>query len=478
MWCGFRATPNSLPSQAGAGLDNASMQLTFPRLGLRPAVYWIAAVAFVLRLVARMAQGLENFWVNGYTFFFDLAQSIAVGRGVALANGTPTAFRVPLYPILLAGLTFGHEWAWPVVITEALIGAVTCVCAALLAREVFCGPHTENAATLAAAITAIYPYYVVHDTALQETSFFTLLTLIAVLLALRVARSGAHFSAISCGLILGLDVLTRSPIAPFALLVPVWLAARRRVAPALLCALFLAAAVSPWLIRNTLLTGEPVLTTEAGFELWNGNNPMLFDYYPMQSVDMSINADVDALDKLDPSELPPPGSSDVAVDRWFRERALDYMRTHPWLTVVNGFRKIGAAFDWLPTPRRSRTQSVLHLVSFGPVMVLGIWGMWLRRGQWRDDSLIYLLFAQFLLVTAIYFGQTNHRVYLDVYLIVFAAGAIAAISAPGNDDGDLRTESCDQGRKMPRIRHRGVIGLVSSEDDYKSWGLLTATRGK
>ncbi len=55
--------------------------------------------------------------------------------------------------------------------------------------------------------------------------------------------------------------------------------------------------------------------------------------------------------------------------------------------------------------------------------------MWLRRGQWRDDSLIYLLFAQFLLVTAIYFGQTNHRVYLDVYLIVFAAGAIAAISA-------------------------------------------------
>jgi hypothetical protein len=179
------------------------------------------------------------------------------------------------------------------------------------------------------------------------------------------------------------------------------------------------------MIRNTLLTGEPVLTTEAGFELWNGNNPMLFDYYPMQSVDVSINAHLDALDKRNPSELPPTGSSDVAVDRWFREQALEYMRTHPGLTVVNGFRKIGATFDWLPTPRRSRAQTVLHFVSFGPVMLLGIWGMWLRRAQWRDDSLIYLLFAQFLLVTAIYFGQTNHRVFLDVYLVVFAASALA-----------------------------------------------------
>ncbi|MGB6696544.1 MAG: hypothetical protein WBE56_20305, partial [Terracidiphilus sp.] len=48
-----------------------------------------------------------------------------------------------------------------------------------------------------------------------------------------------------------------------------------------------------------------------------------------------------------------------------------------------------------------------------------------RRLHWRDDSLMYLLFAQFLVVTAVYFGQTNHRVFLDVYLIVFAAAAIS-----------------------------------------------------
>ena len=395
-----------------------------------PAVYWIACLAFVLRVVARLCQGIDSFWVNGYTLFFEIAQSIASGKGIALANGVATAVRVPLYPILLAGLTLGHQWVWPIVIAESLIGATTAFYAALLAREIFGGPQGDSAAMLAAAATAIYPYYVVHDTALQETSLFTLLTLVAVLLALRAARTGALGTALLCGLVLGLDVLTRSPIVLFAVLVPLWLAVRRRIAAGLLSAVAVALTVSPWLIRNELVVDGPVLTTEAGFELWNGNNDMLFRTYPMQSVDVSISAHVDALDALDPKDLPPPGSSDVVVDRWFRQRALEYMRAHPGLTVANGFRKIGATFDWLPTPRRSLAQTVLHAMSFGPVMVLGLWGMGRRRAMWRNDSLIYLLFAQFLLVTAVYFGQTNHRVFLDVYWIVFAAGAVAARIAP------------------------------------------------
>jgi Dolichyl-phosphate-mannose-protein mannosyltransferase len=406
------------------------MRLPVPRSGL---IYWIAAAAFVLRVAARLAQGIGNFWVNGYSFFFDLAQSIAAGRGFSLPNGVPTAFRVPLYPILLAGLTLGHPWFWPIVIAESLMGAATCICAALLARQMYPGERGRTAGLLAAAVTAVYPYYVVHDTALQETSLFTLLTLAAVLLALRVARCGLLLPAASCGFVLGLDVLTRSPIAPFALLVPLWLIARRRVPHGLLCALLLGLAVSPWLIRSFLLTGQPALTTEAGFELWNGNNPELFRFYPMQSIDVSIAANLAALPARDQQQLARLGDNEAVIDRWYRQKALRYMRAHPWLTFTSGLRKIAAAFDWLPTPRRSRAQALAHLLSFAPVMLLGLWGMWQRRAQWRDDSLIYLLFAQFLIVTAVYFGQTNHRVFLDVYLIVFAAGAV--VPEPGSKLG-------------------------------------------
>jgi hypothetical protein len=51
--------------------------------------------------------------------------------------------------------------------------------------------------------------------------------------------------------------------------------------------------------------------------------------------------------------------------------------------------------------------------------------MWRRRAHWREDSVIYLLFATFMLVTAVFWAHTSHRAYLDVYWIVFAAGAIA-----------------------------------------------------
>jgi 4-amino-4-deoxy-L-arabinose transferase-like glycosyltransferase len=421
------------------------MRLKFPRPCVGPAVhwpaiYWIAGGAFILRLAARLLQGVDSFWVNGYALFFDLAQSIATGKGMSLANGVPTAFRVPLYPIVLAGFTFGHRWFWPIAIAQSLIGAATVVYAGILAQQIFAGAQGRMAAIVAALITAVYPYYVVHDTALQETSLYTLLTLVAVVLALRTARTGSLMTAALCGVVLGLDVLTRSPMALFALIVPLWLIAHRRFANGAICAGLLFLTVLPWLWRNERLFGVPVLTTEAGYELWNGNNDMLFRYYPMQSVDVSINAHVDALDAMTTpdtaavSEPSPVTANEAVIDGWFERRALSYMRAHPWLTIANGFRKIGATFDWLPTPRRSRAQTVLHLVSFGPVMLLGLWGMRMRRAHWRDDSLVYLLFAQFILVTAIYFGQTNHRVFLDVYFIVFGAGAIAEkVRAAGDE---------------------------------------------
>jgi hypothetical protein len=57
--------------------------------------------------------------------------------------------------------------------------------------------------SLAAALTALYPYYVVHDTALQETGLYAFLMTLAVLLLLYVRRSGSMLTAAAAGLTLG-----------------------------------------------------------------------------------------------------------------------------------------------------------------------------------------------------------------------------------------------------------------------------------
>jgi hypothetical protein len=47
---------------------------------------WIFFFAFTLRVALRWHTGAPDFWENGYTFFFVLAQNIAAGNGFAFTN--------------------------------------------------------------------------------------------------------------------------------------------------------------------------------------------------------------------------------------------------------------------------------------------------------------------------------------------------------------------------------------------------------
>jgi 4-amino-4-deoxy-L-arabinose transferase-like glycosyltransferase len=393
---------------------------------------WVSLFAFAVRATIRWNSGSLDFWENGYTFFFELAQNIAGRNVIALDGGPATAFRVPLYPIFLAAVTFGHQQFIPIVLAQSLVGAGTVWCAAILTKELF----GKTAAIIAAVLTSIYPYYVVHDTALQETSLFTFLTVFAVILLLRVHRSGSFVTAMCAGLALGAAILTRATLVPFALFAPFWLAVcggsdvapwRRRIWAAVLCAGVGTLTVSPWLLRNDLLTGSVTISTEAGFFLWVGNNAYTFSRYPKEDIDTSTSAALEALSAEEKLELKEYSSNEATLDAWFREKAADYIRAHPWQSLVNCSRKVVNAFGWLLSPGHGFWPNLAHGLSYGPMTVLGLWGMWAARRHWREHSIFYAQFVSFAAVTAVFFGATSYRSYLDVYLIVFAAGVLAPL---------------------------------------------------
>jgi 4-amino-4-deoxy-L-arabinose transferase-like glycosyltransferase len=393
---------------------------------------WIIIIAIALRVIVRWHSGEADFWLNGYSFFFDLAKNIAAGNGIALDGSSGTAFRVPLYPMVLALLTFGHQTFLPVLLAESLIGAATVWCAAMIARELF----DNRTAVIAAILTAIYPYYVVHDTALQETSLSTFLAALAVLLLLRVRRSTSIVTATGAGVAIGAAVLTRANLAPFALIAPLWLALaggsnaaplRRRLYVALLCASVMVLVVSPWLVRVYRLTGSVTLSTETGFFLWLGNNPYTFSHYPEESIDSTADAALTALSLREKEELDALSSDEAAKDQWFRKKALVYIWEHPWQALGNGFLKVVDAFGFLISPRHSFWPTLAHALSYGPILCLGLWGMWAAWRHWREHSILYAQFGSFAVVTAVFFGATSYRSYLDVYLIVFAAWVLSAL---------------------------------------------------
>src|SRR5262245_56928251 len=162
------------------------------KMSFRRYLMWIIFFAFAARVAIRLYTGEQNFWENGYTFFFVLAQNIAAGN-------PPTLFRAPLYPMFLAAVTLGDHAFLPVLLAQSLIGAGTVLCVALITRVLF----GDTAAIIAAVLVAIYPYYVVHDTSLQETSLYTFLAALAVLLLLYARRSGSVLTATGAGLVLG-----------------------------------------------------------------------------------------------------------------------------------------------------------------------------------------------------------------------------------------------------------------------------------
>jgi 4-amino-4-deoxy-L-arabinose transferase-like glycosyltransferase len=405
---------------------------------------WIFALAFLVRVAFRLHSGSADFWVNGYTFFFDLAENIAAGNGYAFPGMPATAFRVPLYPLFLTAVTFGQQLFLPIILAQSMIGVGTVWCAAMLARDVF----GNIAAVIAAIFTAIYPFYVVHDTALQETSMYTFLMALAVTLLVRVRRTGSIWAATGSGVALGLAVLTRASLAPFALFAPLWIAFfggldatpwRRRILAATLCIGIAGLTVSPWLFRVYKLTGSATLSTETGFQLWVGNNPYTFSHYPVESIDRSQAAALAALTPQDKMELNTLGNNEAIRDQWFWKKGLDYIRENPWQALVSSSRKVLAAFCIVPSPRRSFWPTLIYSISYTPVLVLGLTGMWMRRSRWREETIFYAQFLTFAVVTAVFVGHTSYRAYLDVYWIVFAAGFLETLLVGGRIVGKQPT---------------------------------------
>lgn len=392
---------------------------------------WLAAIAVLglaLRLAVRAVAGTASWWQDGYTLFGDLALSLSQGQGYAFPGGPPTAFRVPLYPILIA-FTSGGTGAspWPAIVAQALASTGTVVCAALLARQRF----GDRAGLLAAALCAAYPYSVWHDLSLQETGLFTFLAALATVLLCKAREEGRGLPAIAAGVVLALAILTRATLLPLAIIGCLWLAMpgsepvtprARRLASAGLALAALALTLSPWLVRAHAITGRYGLGTEFGAAVYAGNHPLTFADYPDRSIDLSRAKIFEALAPADRARLDSLG--EAAQSDWYLERGLEWIAAHPGQFLRGALHKLWAAFRPLPSPQHGLIGNLGYAAAWCPLLLLGLAGLWQERRNWRRDLPIHAHLLTFAGITAVLWAHTSHRSYLDVYLMVFAAGAL------------------------------------------------------
>ena len=66
-------------------------------------------------------------------------------------------------------------------------------------------------------------------------------------------------------------------------------------------------------------------------------------------------------------------------------------------------------------------------LAYGPMLLLGLVGMWRTRWRWREFLPVYANFVLFAGITGVLWGHSSHRAFLDVYFIIFAASVIVAL---------------------------------------------------
>jgi 4-amino-4-deoxy-L-arabinose transferase-like glycosyltransferase len=382
----------------------------------------LLTLAFAARIAVRVALERQYFGSNGDDFSYDIAGHLAAGETPCGPAGC--AFSTLLTGSVLAGHSF-----WLIVLPQALLGAGTALCAYLIGAQLF----NRRTGVLACAITAVYPYYLMHDTALQDTVLVTFLAALSVWLLLRARRRNTNFDWLLAGVALGTLPLVRASltlaIAVGLLWCLLWGASGRlsdRLRKSSLLALAALLILGPWLFYTYRVTGIPVISTETGLALWVGNNPDTFSHYPAASIDRSRDEAMRHLSVTDTARLAALAKDEGARSNWYMHRALAFMRANPSAALTGAVRKIAAGFSSRLNPYRERLAQAAYFVGYFPVAVLGLLGMALARKK-PGTILIALLFLSFIAVTAIFWAHTRHRAYLDVYWIVFAASVLAGL---------------------------------------------------
>jgi 4-amino-4-deoxy-L-arabinose transferase-like glycosyltransferase len=387
-------------------------------------------LAFSIRLGVRLAFGEDGFWSGSYLTYYRLAQNIVSGNGfcfqVGFGFGNTCAWLPPIYPLFLTlSVLLGKSYLL-IVVPQALLGAGTALCAFMIGRHVF----NASVGILACAIAAFYPYYVMHDTALQETGMVTFCTALAIWLLLRASKLNRNRDWFLAGVALGAIPLIRASVAPAVAVGIIWCAIwgapgnyLERLRKSFVVLVAVASVTGPWLVRTYHVTGAPVFSSQTGWALWMGNNAQTFSHYPAESIDLSRNEAWLKLLETNRTDLQQLPNDEIARSNSFAHRALLYMRENPLLALQGMFHKLDAAFSWRLNPFRGPIAQAAYSIAYVPIAILGIVGMFLARGR-REVILIAMLFIAFMCVTAVFWAHTAHRSYLDVYLIVFAASAV------------------------------------------------------
>jgi 4-amino-4-deoxy-L-arabinose transferase-like glycosyltransferase len=414
----------------------------------------IVLVALALRLVFTALPNFENLmdadhihgWEQG-----NVAEALVAGHGFGspLDSTQPSAMMTPVYPLIVAAFfrLLGIHTAQSIFAIHAfdcLINALACVPIFLMARRSF----GERSGWWAAWVWAFFPYGIYFSAAWAWSTHLLLLCLCWLLvLAQRLEQSPRLALWAGFGLLAGFAGLTEPSVLlviPFLLALACWRLFRdgeRWFVPGCVACLTMAAALSPWMIRNALVFHRFVpMRDSMGLELWMGNNG-----YDLRWTSDDIHPLHDAQELAEYNAM-----GELAYMNLKSQQAHAYIHDHPAWYAWMSLRR--ALYIW--TGYWSFDPDYLALEPMDPANIpfatcltlLGLLGVLMA---WRNTPYEAIRYAGVLLLFPLMYYFSHPEPYqlraVDPILVILGVCAILRFRSRGKVSADRALSSEIQG---------------------------------
>jgi hypothetical protein len=398
----------------------------------------------------RFALGKEGAEAATNDFHLKLLQ-IEANLGGEVEVVRDTAYRPPLYPLVLSYVTFGSDEVPDnnIIALHLALGLGTISLVFAMAQRILKCPQL---AAVAGLFTACDPILLNQQSLVMTETLATFLAVLAVWQLQRFSIRRDWWNAALSGAAIGLAALCRPTFLPWLLLASLALIAeglfcRRKWRIIALEATCVAAGaflmISPWVFRNYQVFGKPIAsTTHGGYTFFLGNNNKFYRYlrenrsgipWDSKKFDSEFNARVwlgnsrvllvtDPIDELQ-------GSSKGY------ELAFNDIRAEPGMFVwacVYRIRQLWSPLPYKLSADESRGRMALRYLTaawYLGVYALAAMGIWRLRWELLRPPWIWgvLLCITFTAVHTFYWSNLRMRAPLMPFVALVAAAGAGAL---------------------------------------------------
>ena len=346
-----------------------------------------------------------------------LRMALCVKEGKGLCYPHLTASMPPLLPILYAftiSLPFNN--LMEIRILHALVGGFLGIFLFVWGNKLF----NLRTAIISLLIYSFYPTLVFFTGLILSETIFTFLLFLYLYSIWQFYKEVKWKWGIISGILGALASLVRaSALSLFPFLYPLLLYffIKEKKNPKILfiSILIFGLVYSPWIIRNWLRFHHLIITTtDGGWVLYSGNNPKNRTGGGIMGVDVDF-----------PEEA--KGMNEIEKDRYFKRKALEFIKTHPSKFFILAFKKFARTWRLYPSPTSgfmSKKYILIMILSYGVLLPFFLWGFFYHLKDFRFLFPLYLPLLIFTLTHMIFIGSIRYRIPLLPYFILLASSSL------------------------------------------------------